>query len=1036
MIYTFLGCELDEELFQLRRHGEVIKLEPKSFDLLLHLIHNRERVVSKQELLDAVWPDAAVSETVLPSCVGSARRAVGDDRTRSQVIHTVHGRGYRFVAPVEERAPERASVPSMDRDRRASRHQPSSPFLGRESAMERLREALASALSGRGRVTLLVGEPGIGKTRTAEEFASEAHQRGAAVLFARCHEAEGAPAFWPWVQILRALVREADSPALVADLGPGASDLAELLPELRERLGELPPSSAGDENQARFRLFESATGFLLRAATRRPLALVIDDLHWADEGTLRLIQFLTGSLREARLLLVGTYRDLEIRRGHPLEVLLAALAREPLCERIPLRGLGREDVARFVGEMLGTAAPEQLASAVAEMTEGNPFFIQELVRLLPDDADLAARSQNLSLALPQSVRAAIGRRLDGLSNSCNRLLRTASVLGREFSASILESLAELPRAELLEKLAEALEARVLVESQEAAGGYAFHHALVRQTLYDELNMAERLRLHHRAGEALEVACGALSDPHLAELAHHYFQASLGGDPDKAVDFCARAAERANRLLAYEETARYYQQALQALELCRPLDEARRCELLLELGTAHYASGSRDRSRSAFGSAAEIARRLARPDLLARAAVGFRGFAEMGSPPEDTTLALLEEARAALGEDHPSLRARILSRLVGTPPYSHSMEGREQLSREAWELARHKQDPTALRDALGARRWACHGPDRIDERFEVAAELMELAEQLGDPAMSALGHDVLMGAHLLRGAGEAADRSLVAYEHLAQELRQPVFIAQAIVWKASRALHRGEFREAEKLIHEGFERGRSLQPHARFVFEGQMYFLRVLRGDLDYREESRIFFGEMMEMPYSWEPAIRTALASSHTFRGETEQARREFESLAARDFSDFVRDEHWLPTMGSLGGVAAALGDERRGARLYQLLEPYEDLMMIHDLLRVSSGSVAMVLGNLATLLESYHPAALHFQRALALEETAGTRLGRLVTQASFARMLLLRDGPGDRERAEALLAEAKAGWESRGVRGNPRLLGELETLSASRLRR
>lgn len=1013
MIHAFAGCELDEELFQLRRRGRPVKLEPKAFDLLLHLLRNRDRVVSKGELLQAVWPQAAVSESVLPSCVGAVRRAVGDDRARGRVIQTVHGRGYRFVAEVEER-PVGAS-----------------PFVGREDAMRRLGEGLEAALAGRGRLLLLVGEPGIGKTRTADEFAAEARRRGARVLAGRGHEGEGAPAFWPWVRVLRDCLRDADPTELAADMGPGAAEIAELVPELRDRIEELPPSQAGDDEQARFRLFDSLTAFFRRASARVPLLLVLDDLHWADETSLRLLQFLAGELDGARLLVVGTYRDVEVRRGHPLAAVLGALAREATCKRIALRGLDANEAARLVEDLLGKPAPEPLAAAVYEMTEGNPFFIQEMVRLLASDGDLDLErdARARPLALPQSVRDAIGRRLDALPDTCDRLLRTASVLGREFGGPLLARVAELPDDQLLEGIGEALAARVLVESEEDVGRYAFGHALIRQTLYDELDTPERVGLHRRAGEALEQTCGAHPDPHLAELAHHFFQAAPGGDPEKAVDYCTRAAQRAQRLLAYEEAAWQYQRALRALELCVPRDEARRCELQLALGGSHATSGRRDLAMAASQAAAEIARHLGRPDLLARAALGHRSLVEMGAPGDDAAPSLMEEALEALGDTHPSLRARLLSRLVGTPPYADSMQRRDELSREALALALRETDPEALRDALIARRWACLGPDRIDERHALARDMLELAERLGDRSLAAFGHGVLLGAHLLRGETENADRALAAFTRVAEELRQPVFLSLARVWQGSRALDRGEFAAAERLFREALERGHGTVPYAHFIFEGQMHILREARGDPNSAERSGVFFGEMMEMPYPWEPAIRSAFVEALALRGETELARREFEQLAKRDFRELPRDEHWISTMGSLAGAAAAVGDERRSALLYRLLEPYAELFMVHDILVTLGGSVAMMLGSLATLLGRYREGAAHFERAIEKESAAGAPLAVAHSKASYARLLLLRGEPGDRERARELIDEAKAGWEALRVRARRRLAKAFEPL-------
>src|SRR5215470_15913533 len=395
MIHVFHDCELDEARFELRRRGVAIKLEPKTFDVLAYLVTCADRVVSKDELLDAVWPGQTVSESVLPKCVAAARRAIGDGGTRATMIQTVHGRGYRFIAPVQSR----------DAAPRAGESEPAplrTPFVGYVQAMTRLRQALESALAGHGRIALLVGEPGIGKTRTAEELAAEARRRGALALVGRATEGEGAPAFWPWMQILRA----ASAPAR------GGNDARELTELVRELDGGADTRSGGrtlEAEQARFRLFDAVAGALERTARRQPLVLVLDDLHWADEASLRLLAFVARAIAAVRVLVVATYRDVELRRGHPLGELLGALAREPTCERIALRGFGREDTERLIAGVAGVPPTADVATAVHEMTEGNPFFIQEVVRLLTDAGGLTGAATALSLTLPQSVRDAIGR---------------------------------------------------------------------------------------------------------------------------------------------------------------------------------------------------------------------------------------------------------------------------------------------------------------------------------------------------------------------------------------------------------------------------------------------------------------------------------------------------------------------------------------------------------------------------------------------------------------------------------------------------
>jgi tetratricopeptide (TPR) repeat protein len=586
----------------------------------------------------------------------------------------------------------------------------------------------------------------------------------------------------------------------------------------------------------------------------------------------------------------------------------------------------------------------------------------------------------------------------------------------------------------VERLAEAVRARVLDEG-DAPGRYRFHHSLIRQTLYDELSQPERLRLHGRAAAALEAACGADLDPHLDELAHHLFQAAPASDAVRAAATCERAAERALRLLAYEQAARQYERALQILELYVPEDVARRAELLLTVGAAHALAGARDRARAAFGRAARIARELGRTDLLARAALGDRGPSEMGSPIEDASLALLEEALAAIDAGQTGLRARLLSRLVGTAPHSDSMARRAAMSAEALDLARRAADGAALRDALEARLWACAGPDHLDDRLAVARELLELAETQRNSHMALLAHDAALGTHLVRGDLAAADQALAAFTQVAEVLRQPAFLFYATFYQGSRALAAGELQRAEQLFRAALARGRRTVPYAHFMCTAQLYVLLYMHGGEDDPELNRVFFGEMMALPYSWQVASHSALAFSLYLNGQRDAARREFEALSAAGFDHLRRDEHWLVTMGSLSSVAVLLGDRARAADLYARLLPYADLVFVHDLLHSVSGTVASALGSLATLLGRYDDGERHYQCAHALETAMGG-ISAVMDRAGYARLLLVRGRPGDRERGTAVLDEVRQHMARLGIRNNWQLtaideLGLLQSPSA-----
>jgi DNA-binding winged helix-turn-helix (wHTH) protein/tetratricopeptide (TPR) repeat protein len=1012
MIHRFAQCELDDERFELTRRGKPVKLEPKVFDVMLYLLRHPDRVVTKSELLDEVWAGVNVSESVLPKCIAAARRAVGDTRAQPTVIRTVHGRGYRLIAAVQAGGPETAA----DIPRLTSHPFPSDPsFVGRGDLLTHLHAALAEAMAGRGRTIVLLGEPGIGKTRTAETLADAARRRSIAVLTGRAYESDTAPAFWPWVQILRGLTKLPAIAGRLTAAGPIPAEVLALVPELEPRQpARRPPESEA----ARFRLFDGVATILKHAAAQLPVVLLLDDIQWADAASLHLLGLLASETADAALLVIATCRDAESERTPPVAELLERLARLPACERITLGGLVRSDTDALVSHLLATPPPPAVLETIHSMTAGNPFFVREIVRVFASDGARAVRDvADMSQPLPRRVREAIRRRLGDLSAECRALLRIAAVLGQEFETIALGAVAESAPARVLQLLGEARAQDLLDAVGDAPARYAFHHALFRHALYDELDDAERVHWHGRAGEQLERRADA--DANLDAIAQHYLVAAASGAVERAIAACVRAAEQAERLFAYERSAGLYERALALMASTPSGDEARRVELVLALGEVRSAAGEREPARAVFAEAAALARRLGRVDLLARAALGYRGPAEMGSPSDAPTLALLDEALTATGGTFPVLRARLLSRLVGTPPHSDSMATRARLSAEALALAHPSRDPVAMRDALSARLWASIGPDAIDERLAVGRELLALAEREQSLALTMLAHDAAIGAHLLRGDLDAAARALVAYGEVATVVKRPALRFLATFWTGSLALARGELDVAERSFQAAMALGRGTVPYAHFMFAGQMYPLRYLRGEEEDPELAGVFFGEMMALPYAFEPAIRSALAFANCLRGQHAAARGEFEYLMARAERGLERDEHWLVTVGGLARLAVVLGDAPRAAWLSDLLRPYADLVLVHDMLRAVGEPVTATLGHLATACGQLDAAARYYERAIAKATAMHARVAAIDIHVGYARMLTARGSRGDRRRAAGLQDQATRAMAALGIRRN-----------------
>jgi DNA-binding SARP family transcriptional activator len=898
---------------------------------------------------------------------------------------------------------------------------PRGVFVGRGPELAELVGGLDDAFAGRGRLFLLAGEPGIGKSRLAEELAVHARARDARVLVGRCWEAGGAPAYWPWVQSLRTYVRESDTAALRSQLGAGAADLAQLIPELRQRFQDLPqPASSGSEG-ARFSLFDAATEFLRNASRGRPLLLILDDLHAADAPSLLLLRFLTRELGSIRMLLLGVYRDVDPIPAAPLTEMLAEVAREPLTRRLSLGGLSEREVAEYVELTASEIASSELVAGLHEETAGNPLFVGEMVRLLTADGVESESSRNVRLAIPQTVRDVIVRRLGHLSQECNRVLVLASVIGREFALDALARVAGVSEDELLDTLDEAMAVRVVSDVPGGPGRLRFAHVLIRDTLYEGLTAARRVRLHRRAVEALEPLYGDEPGQHLAELAQHSIS---GKDFEKALHYARRAGDRALALLAYEEAARLYQMALDALELLDPDDETARCELLLSLGEAEIRAGNSSVAKERFLDAAGIARRVGLSLELARAAAGYGGrIVWARAEGDDRLVPLLEEGLAALADEDVELRARLLARLAGALRDEPSRERRDTLSSEAVELARHTGNPAGLAYALDGRAAAMHGPDTVAECLALGTELREVAARIGDRERVVAGHVLRIIAQLTVGDIREAKVDLAAASRIADELRQPAQLWQTTSTQALLALAAGRLTEAEALIPQAFAFGeRALPEGAIPIYRLQRYTLFDFLGRLEEVE------AEICDLvaEYPARPIFRCALAHLDARLGRTAEAKRALDHLAGEDFSALPFDQEWLYGMSLLAETSSLVGDKNSAVVLYRLLVPWSAFNAV-DVGEGFRGSVSRYLGLLAATTKRSQDAELHYEHALQSNAEMGAHPWVAHTQDDYARLLLSHNERGDRERALELIGGALTTYRELGMESWAKSASELE---------
>lgn len=512
-------------------------------------------------------------------------------------------------------------------------------LFGREAEMELLRNDVAAAVAGHGRVVLVGGDAGIGKSALAGALSRHAAQAGCRVLWGHCHDGGGAPPYRPWAQALRALLWHGDLDPFLDRLGPGAAELAQLVPAFASRLALPQPAANVDPEAARFRFFDSVALCLRAAAHRQPLLLLFEDLHCADLPSLRLLHFVAQEIVAARVCIVATHRPPEGTPGHQVDAALSALRHAPTHVGLPLRGLSAAAVRALLSAIAGHDVPADFAHAFHVRTEGNPLFVNEIVRHLVEEQVLyfdgqqwTSRFRPEELPIPPGVADVIRRRLAHLSPACRDALAAAAVVGREFDAQLVTELAESPAAADPAVLAEALSRRVVIALADAPHAYRFDHPLIREILYGDLPAPRRVHLHRLVARALETLAPDEQEARIDELAYHFCEAAPDGDLDRALAYACRAGDAAARARAHEVSVRCYEMALRALRLAGASDHPRRAELLVRLGGSLWRIDEFARARRIAMQAVERARRGGDAETLARAALCYAGDLQGFGPP--------------------------------------------------------------------------------------------------------------------------------------------------------------------------------------------------------------------------------------------------------------------------------------------------------------------------------------------------------------------------------------------------------------------
>ncbi|MCI0830090.1 MAG: AAA family ATPase [Chloroflexi bacterium] len=871
-----------------------------------------------------------------------------------------------------------------------------SGFIGRQQELAVLTTALDEALSGRGQMVMLSGEPGIGKTRLAQELASRAQSLGAEVMWGWCYEGDGAPPYWPWTTAITSYVERLNTEELASILTSGNTGISEIIPQIAQKLPGLAKPPALVPDQARFQLFDSVATFLNSGATSNPMLVVLEDLHWADHASLMLLEFVISAISGARLMLLGTYRDVELGRRHPLSLTLGKLLREASFQRIHLNAFDPDEVSQFVESRVSISLDAPDLELIHNRTGGNPLFLNELMRLQVEEAD----PQAWKTGLPEGVRDVIGRRLDRLSEKCNEVLSIASGVGPEFTFNLLRALLkEVTGDRLLELVEEALSARVIEQISGASGGYRFAHALIQETLQEELSMTGRVRLHVRIAQAIEQIYGQDAEIHAAELAHHYYHGAIVAGTEKMVHYSKLAGDHALAVHAPEEALLHYQRGLAAKEEQAIDDET--AALLFGLGRAQAATIEWNQEREAvatlvrafdyYAEVGEVARAIEIAEFPLTTIAGHSSGATQ----------LISKAIALVNPNSPEA-GRLLSRLgIVAGQEEGDYEGAKVAFDNAVNIAQKTGDVAlemrTLAYAAQVDFFSLNWTDSLDK----ARRAVELGTRTEDHRALVIAHySAVIASHSLgdqQGAGRHAQAMLAA----AERLQDRYWLVSALSRNELASRLDGDWQSSRNYSNRGLEIssidprilcGRALLEHEVGNYDQGEYYLELLRETM-----ARAKPGPNPPFVYS-ATAFQVAAMMTGNLDRLDDAERISIAVLSSPSVSPLFAQR----ANAGLAITAILRNDTNMAAQQYDLLIPAEGTLLVGGF-----GAVDRFLGLLSQTLGNLDQAAAHFDDALAFCRRAGYRPELAWTCCDYADALLERADEGDRSKAVSLLDES-----------------------------
>ncbi|HEY0749313.1 MAG TPA: AAA family ATPase [Steroidobacteraceae bacterium] len=896
-------------------------------------------------------------------------------------------------------------------------------IAGRARELEVFRGAFDRMLVGQRQMVLISGEAGIGKTRCAEALAEVAEDQGALVLWGRCHEEAGAPPYWPWVQILRAYVDASSLDEVRLTMGSAAHHIAAFVPELVDssHRAKEPSGVIVDASPARFRIFDAIRQFLQQATQQVPVTLILDNLHWADTPSLSLLEFLSQELLRSRLLIVGTHRHADAARRSPLLDTLGGLSRDSNFQRVHLCGLSQTAIGEVALRLCDVTLSESTLKMIYQRTDGNPLFAIELIKVLIDE-NLGPETATMQTRIPAGVHETIGRRLIRLSAECNELLGVAAVHGRQFTAREIAATMARDVRDVLAGLEPAVQAGIVQPIPDISGSYQFNHALIRDTIYEDLSTVDRLNLHERAGDALARIYATHVESALSRIAHHYHEAAALGDAAKAVTFALRAAESAIRVGAYEDALVHYDRVIEALNRDGLSQDERLARAYILKGSALRQMGHVQQSIETLLEAVNRSRALGSVELLVDVLV----FLAMTTRHADQQhfVPLLQRALALLPEIDSVPRAKALAMLAFA---QRTMTDKSQLQHsvdDALNMASRCCDATARSVCYQLAIMALRGnPESLHRRLQLGQDFIAVARSTSSADLLADAYHWQALNYLESGQLEELDALLEHYDSVSGRFGLHQY--QVVAHRVTVALLRGDWANLEGRIAALLDLGmKTRREDADGVNGAQMF---ALNRDLGRLHElapqiKKISMGSAFRM---WEPGLMFMCAEI----GMSAEARRIFERFAEDEFRAISRDDMYATCLVFCAETCCILGDGKRAATLYQLLRPYAGQTANHPT-AVCFGAAELYLATLARAANWPELARRHFDNAVTLNRAMLAWPSLVRTLFRYGAFLMMSQLEAERNFGLQRLREAEQLARRLGMM---RLIAEIDALLHSR---